>query len=211
MDSLISVTDIKSFITFLHLSGLALGLGGAWILDLFILKHLKDNVMSDDKFYVINFVSKIVVTGLAMLWLSGLLFLSYYYYVTPENLLNEKIWAKISIVIVLTINGFYIHTKLLPRIRSCIGSEIYSLLSNKDRRVMVSIGTISFFSWLFPIALGVSKSLNFSTTMLDIIGFYVTCVALSLIVLNLGLNLLSTNLPKPFHQEQSNNALNYKS
>ena len=184
MDHYLNVGDVKSFIVFLHLSGLALGIGGSWILDLFVIKHVHHRKITEERFYLINFISKLVNAGLIVLWFSGFLFLTYYYLFTPENLLNEKVWGKLVIVTVLTVNGYFVHTALLPRIKSCIGSTIIEVLSHRDIHLMASIGTISFFSWLFPIVLGVSKSLNFSATIVNITGFYLIVIMLALALVN---------------------------
>jgi len=194
MDHYLNVGDVKSFIVFLHLSGLALGIGGSWILDLFVIKHIHHRNITEDRFYLISFISKLVNAGLIVLWFSGLSFLAYYFLFTPENLLNEKIWGKLVIVTVLTVNGYFVHTALLPRIKSCIGSTIIAVLPQRDIHLMASIGTISFFSWLFPIVLGVSKSLNFTTTIVDITSFYLVVIMLALALVNFVLLPVSEHL-----------------
>ena len=185
MDNLITLTDLKSTVTFLHLSGLALGIGGAWILDLFVIKHLVNNRITEDRFYCIQFVSKLVLTGLAILWISGLFFIMYYYFFTPEFLLNDKVWAKMMIVVILSTNGYFVHRWLIPNIKRCVGKTILEGISSRDTHIMVSIGVISFFSWLFPIVLGVLKSVNFSTSISDIIGVYLIVIFCSLTLVNL--------------------------
>ncbi len=184
MDLLFNATNLKSAITFLHLAGLALGVGGAWILDSFILKHLKTSI-TRDQYQVIEFVSKIVLTGLVILWVSGLLFVAYYYVFTPEFLNNQKVWAKAFIVTVLTINGLFVHSMVLPKLKQAIGHTLIGSLSSKETKKMVFVGTVSFLSWLFPIVLGVAKTLNFSVPAIDIVAFYLVTLALALFVMNL--------------------------
>ena len=154
--------NLKSFIMFMHLSGLAIGIGGAWILEAFILKHLKSSTISRENFTVIKFIANFVSIGLAILWFSGLLFLLYYFLYSPELLSNQKVWAKVVIVIILTINGYFIHRDLLPLIEQCVGSTLQEVLSVGKLAHALFMGVISFFSWIFPVVLGVSQSLNFT-------------------------------------------------
>jgi len=169
--------NLKSFILLLHIAGLAVGIGGAWIVEAFILKHMKTFTINKEHYSVIEFISKFVLAGLAMLWFSGGLFLLYYYLYTPEFLGNEKVWAKVFIVLMLTINGFFVHHYLLPLIKECIGSTLQKVLSVEKLMLVLSMGVISFLSWLFPVILGVAKSLNFSVTAIDIILIYLSILA----------------------------------
>ena len=115
MDSLLTV-NLKSLIIFLHLAGLAFGVGGAWILDIYVLRKMYKSAVTIENIQIIRFVSKIVIIGLAMLWFSGLAFLVFYSLMQPELLLNHKIWAKLTIVMVLSVNGFYLHKFVIPLI-----------------------------------------------------------------------------------------------
>lgn len=194
------LVNLKSFILFVHLAGLAIGIGGTWILEVFIMKHLKKATINKDNFAVIHFISQFVLVGLAILWISGLAFLVYYALYTPESLSNEKIWAKVFIVVILTINGFFIHKFLLPLVEQCTSDSLTKILSTKKLKYVLFMGAVSFISWVFPIILGVSKSLNFSVSAMTIISVYLLSIGTSL--------LLATLLAKPIlknlhHYQQS--------
>ena len=185
---ILNITNLKSLITFTHLAGLAFGLGGAWILDLFILKHFRKEVVTLEKYQVIEFVSKLVLTGLVILWLSGFLFVTYYYLFTPEFLQNQKVWAKTFIVSILSINGLLVHRQLLPMIKRSIGKSLLTTLSYHDAQKMLAIGTVSIISWIFPVVLGVAKTLNFSTPAIVIVGSYIVFLLASLLLSRLILS-----------------------
>lgn len=153
MDSLLA-TNLKSLIVFVHLSGLAFGIGGAWILDLYILRKMHKSSITNENIQIITFVSKVVVIGLAMLWLSGLSFIVFYNFAQPELLLNHKIWAKAVIVIILTVNGYY----------------------------LTLVGCVSFISWPIAMFLGTFRSINFNFSFLEIISAYVVVLMFSLAV-----------------------------
>ena len=175
--------NLKSFIMFMHLSGLAIGIGGAWILEAFILKHLKSSTISRENFTVIKFIANFVSIGLAILWFSGLLFLLYYFLYSPELLSNQKVWAKVVIVIILTVNGYFIHRDLLPLIEQCVGSTLQEVLSVGKLAHALFMGVISFFSWIFPVVLGVSQSLNFTVSGASILKVYLFALAGTLIII----------------------------
>lgn len=190
MEDVNSLANLKSAITFVHLAGLALGIGCAWTLDLFIFKHFKKHTITEEKYDVIAFVSRLVTVGLVVLWISGGLFILYYYHFTPEFLGNEKVWGKLFIVSVLTVNGLLVHRMLLPKLRNAIGSNLLETLTQKELRLVVSVGTISFLSWMVPMILGVSKTLNFTVPGVYIVGVYLYVLALSLILSDMAAMLI---------------------
>lgn len=189
MENIFNITNLKSLITFTHLTGLAIGVGGAWILDAFIIKHMNKKI-SQDKYYIIEFISKFILTGLLLLWVSGLAFIGYYYLYTPELLLNQKIWGKLFIVVILSFNGVLVHKMILPKIKKSIGTYLLNSLEHNEIKIISVVGVISFISWLFPIILGVTKTLNFSVPATHIISFYLGSIVLS----SIAVNLVSTHL-----------------
>ena len=109
-------TLLKGAIRIVHFVGLALGLGTATFLDLLMLRFMVRSKIRPSHVQAFNFGTKIVVAGLVMLWISGLSFLIYYLAWDPEKLLNPKIWAKLSIVGVLTANAVFLHKLVLPMV-----------------------------------------------------------------------------------------------
>lgn len=171
MDSLLAV-NLKSLIIFVHLSGLAFGVGGAWMLDIYVLRKMYKTAVTRENIQIITFVSKLVMIGLAMLWISGLAFLLFYSFMQPELLLNHKIWAKLCIVIVLSVNGYYLHKIVVPLIVDNHGNILIRALNLRQINCLTLIGCISFISWPLVMFLGTFKSINFSFSFLEIIGFY---------------------------------------
>jgi hypothetical protein len=181
MDSLL-VTNLKSLIVFVHLSGLAFGIGGAWILDLYILRKMHKSPITNENIQIITFVSKVVVIGLALLWLSGLSFIVFYNFVQPELLLNHKIWAKAVIVIVLTMNGYYLHKMVIPVIVNNQNKVLIRAVNLRQVNILTLVGCISFISWPFAMFLGTFKSINFTFSFLEIISTYFAVLLFSLAV-----------------------------
>ena len=116
-----------------------------------------------------------------MLWFSGLAFLVFYSLMQPELLLNHKIWAKLTIVMVLSVNGFYLHKFVIPLIVNSQGKILIRVLSLRQLNSLTLIGCISFISWPLVMFLGTFKSINFSFSFLEIIGFYLSALILALV------------------------------
>ena len=152
---------LKSGLVALHLIGLVLGLGAATVLDLVIIRFLVNNKVTIDYCHVIDLSSKIVTVGLVILWLSGIGFLIHYSVLAPEKLGNQKIWAKVTIVGILTLNGVFIHRTILPLVRDRVGQGLFDGLPRRRQSVMLACGAVSAVSWYVPLVLGAVPQLNF--------------------------------------------------
>lgn len=107
-----------------------------------------------------EFGTKVVTAGLVMLWISGLAFLAYYWAFDPEKLANPKIWAKVSVVGVLTVNAVFLHKVVLPVVEQQVSRTLFGGLSAYQRILMVVGGTTSVTSWYVPVALGAIPQFN---------------------------------------------------
>ncbi len=172
--------DLKTMIKVVHLTGLALGLGGAVLLDLLALRFLVMERISAEIIRIFAYGTRIVLIGLILLWISGVAYLGYYYLYDPHSLSNPKVWAKLAIVVVLTINGCWIHHWILPLIQKNIGSHFFARLTLKQRRILLSCSVISVCSWFVPLLLGSCKELNFCIHASTILLIYGGLVGLGL-------------------------------
>ncbi len=163
---------LKSGLRIVHFMGLALGLGAATVLDLLVLRFLITGKITQDHWKVFHFGSQVVNWGLITLWVTGFGFLAYYGVFDPEKLGNEKVWAKMTIVLILTINGIFIHSVILPRIKKQIGRPLMDGMSSSQRSVFIVSGAISAVSWYVPMMLGALPQLNFAVPMTTILLAY---------------------------------------
>ena len=171
---------IKTGLRVVHLCGLVLGVGAATLLDLIIARFILMRGISNEHVYVVDFSSKIVTIGLVLLWVSGIGFLVHYGFFEPAKLENPKIWAKIAIVVVLSLNGLLVHHFVLPRIRDQVGKRLLDGLSPFDCSLVLFAGTVSAISWYVPLILGAIPQLNFVVPAEVILSSY----ALLLIAVN---------------------------
>lgn len=151
---------IKGGIRIVHFIGLALGLGTATFLDLLMLRFMVRSKIRPTHVQAFNFGTKVVTAGLVMLWISGLGFLAYYSVLEPDKLANPKIWAKVSVVGVLTANAVYLHKMVLPMVEQQVSRPLFAGLGIQQRLLMLVGGATSITCWYVPVALGAIPQFN---------------------------------------------------
>lgn len=165
------ISYIRTSLRLVHFSGVVLGLGGAVFLDLMLSRYRRSTVSAELVAHV-EWISRFIAAGLLLLWISGLGFLFLYQVTDPEKLLNPKIWAKVTIVSILTINGFAIHRFVIPFIRRQIGSPLLAQIKPATKNALIGCGVISIVSWSVPVILGAAPQLNFVVPCGVILGGY---------------------------------------
>ncbi len=168
---------LLTFVKIAHLFGLVMGLGGAVLLDLTIFNRGIIRPISNYTVHQAEVLSRIVTAGLALLWFTGLALIWINLAEKPEYLTNQKLWAKIAIVIVLTVNGVFIHRHVLPILKEKIGCRLFDQLNRSHVALLTLMGSISFVSWTMPFVLGKASELNYVTPMHVILAAY--CMAIS--------------------------------
>ncbi len=151
---------VLTLLVAVHLIGLCFGLGGATMLDFWILRWMRWGSLPGEIARIFLFVSKVVSVGLGLLWLSGLGFLAVYAVESPEKFGNPKLLAKIAVVVVLTINGLLIHAIVLPGVLRDIRRPMLDGVSGVRTGIFLVSGAISGVSWYTAFALGLMRELN---------------------------------------------------
>jgi hypothetical protein len=147
----------KTPFVLLHLAGLILGAGGALLLDLFVAWRLLDRGrLTVEELRICRAGSRAVAAGLALLWVSGLAFLVIYALTAPNLLENPKLWAKVAVVTILTVNGFALHRLLFARMPA------ESVWTPPRERSFLCAGlvAVSVASWITATIFGAVKELN---------------------------------------------------
>ena len=176
--SLDPVAAIRTGLRIIHFIGLALGLGAATVLDLMIFRFFLNGKVTSERWAIFDFGSKIVNAGLLLLWITGFGFLAYYGAFEPIKFGNEKVWAKMLIVLILTVNGLFIHAVILPKVKAQIGRPLLAGMSTRQKSVLLTSGAISATSWYVPLLLGALPQLNFVVPMTTILLAYALILAL---------------------------------
>ena len=176
-------TGYRTGLRFFHFIGLAMGLGGATLLDLMLLRFFVRGRITEDTYSVFAFASRVVDAGLRLLWITGLGFLFLYALTAPELLTNPKVHAKLAIVAILTLNGFFIHQIILPSLRRQIGQTLFAGVTRSRRVIFVTSGAISVVSWYMPVALGAFPQLNFHVSATTLLLGYLALITVAAVAM----------------------------
>ena len=188
----------RSILRIFHFLGLSLGLGAATLLDLMIVRFFLGRVMPTQTYEVFEFLADLVSVGLKLLWVTGLGFLAFYWFYDPIKLGNEKVWAKMVIVGILSINGYFIHRSVIPFMHGQIGRTMLEGVMMRRKIVFVTMGMVSFVSWYAPLIIANLSQLNFQVPMLQILVLYglVLCGVLAIAHVLLFGSLIATVIRK---------------
>lgn len=162
---------LRTGLRVLHFVGLVLGLGSATLLDVFLVRS-RHRPVTPALSELAETAGSMVTAGLAILWLTGLGFLFFYAAFDPPRLENPKVWAKIAIVMVLSINGFFIHAVVLPQLRASVGCVFLSSQTPQRQLLFLSVGMLSGVSWYAAMLLGAVPQLNFVAPAQLILALY---------------------------------------
>jgi hypothetical protein len=167
-----NLMHLLTFIKIFHLLGLIMGFGGAVLLDLTIFKHGVLRPISKYTIHQTELLSRFVTWGLIVLWGSGFALIAINLMDKPEYLTNQKLWAKMAIVILLTVNGVFVHNRVLPILRQQVGQRIFEMANKRETLLLTLVGSVSFISWTTPFILGKASELNYVTPMWVIMLVY---------------------------------------
>ncbi|MDP6387772.1 MAG: hypothetical protein QGG63_00615 [Candidatus Pacebacteria bacterium] len=107
--------DIHSILITAHLIGVTLGVGGATFVGIFYLKAMKDGHIDPMEGQWLGIIFTILRIGLVIAVLSGFgFFLEYRLTGQEERLLDPRLWAKMTIIIVLVFNALLIQMRKIP-------------------------------------------------------------------------------------------------
>ena len=144
--------DSHTIYTIIHLIGVALGAGGAYMSDLMFFSSIKDEKISPTELRFMRLGSKMVWIGIIILVISGSLLFSLN---VERYLTSGKFLAKMTIVAILIANGAIFHLSHIPRLHKHVGAHFPSSdeFVRKSSMLIVS-GVISVISWTSALILG---------------------------------------------------------
>lgn len=151
---------VLTLLVALHLLGLCFGLGGATMLDFWIVRWMRWGRLPLEVARTFHFISGAVAIGLGLLWVSGIGFLALYGMESPEKIENPKLWAKIVVVSILTINGIIIHMLVLPAVLRDVSRPLLDGVSRNMTAIFIASGAVSAVSWYTAFAFGIFREFN---------------------------------------------------
>lgn len=162
----------KAVVTIFHVFFVVVGMGSALVTDLLFVYFAINKTLAPFETKVIRLLSRAVTFALCAILVSGFfLFLSD----TERYLASAKFLTKMSVVAILVVNGFLLHTLVFRH----LGERGYlqRVANRTARRIAFLLGAVSFVSWVSAMSLGVLDKIPFS---------YVTALSLYLATLGCG-------------------------
>ncbi len=194
--NLFETITFLSVVKCIHVVALCAGFGAALLADITVLGRGILRPVTDKMIETVEMLSKSAAVGLAMLWLTGIVLVGIKLNANPEVMHNEKLWAKVAIVTILTLNGAFIHSVILSSLRFIKGERIFDALSTAGIFVVTFSAALSTASWTLPVVLGVASELNFKVSFVDVFGLYGATLSLLWIGF-LALSAIVGRLPVP--------------
>lgn len=168
--------QLKTIYLIAHIFGAILGAGGAFIGDTMFLSSIKDGHINKDELRFMKLGGRMVWFGLFILVVSGIFLVM----TNPGHYLSSsKFLAKVTIVIVIIINGLIFHLIHFPHIRGHIGLK-FNESPTFIKRVpyLLVSGGVSVVSWISTVILGMLRGVPYSYT--DIMSLYIFVVLISI-------------------------------
>lgn len=151
---------LNTLLVFLHLLATCIAVGILLIQD-FALARTHGRPLSRTEINELQLAASRVCNALIVLWITGVALVVDGYLGHPDYVLNEKLWAKITVVVILTLNGVILHHYAFPRITT---SDGISNLTSTEKALIAFSGSASSISWLFACYLGIARPWNFTTS-----------------------------------------------
>ena len=142
----------KTIYTILHLLGVVIGMGGAFMGDIFYFKSIRDKKLTKTELSFLQTASAVTWAGLTLLVLSGALL----YSLNPAGYLaSSKFITKMVIVGIIILNGILFHTVHLRTIKAHLNINLTKSKSFKKKSsFLYTSGAISVTSWISALVLG---------------------------------------------------------
>ena len=169
---------MKTLVIYAHLLAACVSIGTLLLQDLALWRS-RYRVLTQDEINTLRNTANIVFIALVVLWATGSGLVTMGYFENPDFFSNQKIWAKISVVIILSLNGVFLHFYSFPKI---VGNKAILQLPSADQKWIGCSGALSTVSWLFACYLGIARTWNYSVDYSSIMLLYAGLVFFAFIV-----------------------------
>ena len=151
--------DTRTIYTIVHILGTTLGVGGAYMSDLMFFRCVKDKKITQSELGFLKLGSGMVWVGLFVLVLSG----AFLFMGDPAGYLSSsKFLVKMTIVLIIILNGAIFHYMHIPRIARHIDKHLPNERAfMRKSPVLVASGAVSFVSWTAAFVLGVLRGIPY--------------------------------------------------
>ena len=164
-------------IVYLYLIACCAAIGIILTSDLAVVKKLlgRDPGEPDDVGHLYH-LKRVVCLSLAALWVTGIAIVTMDAWGSGAGYFgNPKIQAKITMVVLLTINGFVLHNAVLPAIEK---HGTLARLPAGSLALATVAGSVSAVSWFYAAMLGVGRPLAWKYSLVELLAAYPALVAM---------------------------------
>lgn len=159
---------LKMLLVYGHLLATCIALGRILLADHKLWSWRKELLDQARREYLEE-TQKIATLALLALWASGLLLVLQGYLAEGFTyLLNQKLWAKATVVALLSLNGALLHRIGFPLLQKAP----FVLLRSRARTRLALLGAFSMSGWLFAAFLGVARAWNHVLPYLSVMSVF---------------------------------------
>nr|WP_324257932.1 DUF2214 domain-containing protein [Cellvibrio fontiphilus] len=169
---------LKTLLVYTHLIAACLAIGVLLIQDHALAKW-RGRAMDADTIFNFQRNCGLVTFALVVLWVSGLAIVTIGYLEVPNYLMNQKLWAKFTVVSILTINGLFLHYYSFPVLASPRG---FAGASGRGQLLVVITAVVSLVSWLYACYLGIARPWNNTVPFAYVMVIYSLVLAITLVI-----------------------------
>lgn len=183
---------MKTLVIYVHLLATCVAVGILLLQDAALAKS-PGKALSVKAIKDLASAAEIMFVALVVLWITGLGLVLLGYLENPQQyFMNEKLWAKFTVVSVLTLNGVLLHYFSFPRVTARRGLLGRTKL---EQRLVAATGAISSTSWLFACYLGIARPWNYTVDFGFVMFIYTGFLILAVVTAGEVMRLMRT--PEP--------------
>lgn len=170
---------MKTLVIYAHLLAACVSIGSLLLQDLALWRS-RHRVLTQDEVTALRNTAHVVFIALVVLWVTGVTLVTLGYFENPQEYFsNQKIWAKFSVVVILSLNGVFLHFYSFPKV---VGNKAILELPAADQKWIGCSGALSTVSWLFACYLGIARNWNYSIDYSSIMLVYGSLVVVGFVV-----------------------------
>jgi hypothetical protein len=159
-------------IVYLHLIACCVAIGLVLTSDIAMVKQLiKGDTAEKQETEQLNSLKRTVTLALVALWITGIaiVWLDVSVKGFAAYFANPKMQAKLTIVALLTLNGFALHSAVMPAMEKA-GSLLQ--MAFNQRMLAIFAGAVSAVSWFYAAMLGVGRPLAWKYSIVQLLAAY---------------------------------------
>jgi protein-S-isoprenylcysteine O-methyltransferase Ste14 len=164
---------MKTFLVYSHLLSACFAIGILIMQDIALAK-IQGRSMNAREIAELKYNSGMVSLALILLWVTGAGLVAQGYLNDAAYILNQKLWAKVVVVVTLTLNGVILHHYSFPKLMAKQG---FWSNTTPQQLVVMATAVISVVSWLFACYLGIARTWNNTVSLAYVMSFYAAALA----------------------------------